>query len=169
MVPPEGKEQIRVKMPKGSQDRRQCLRSEGPLCAILVSVSVVGRGDDPLEESMATPSSILPWRIPRSCGTRALPGPQPCCCLSADRRCHRAGDGLCCAVTPGRPGVSGRLVHALHSAGASVDTGLTAHGADGLRSLARHLGIPTSTCGALSSLGQGTKSHPQAQPLACGR
>lgn len=44
MVPPEGKEQIRVKMPKGSQDRRQCLRSEGPLCAILVSVSVVGRG-----------------------------------------------------------------------------------------------------------------------------
>jgi len=43
MVPPEGKEQIRVKMPKGSQDRRQCLRSEGPLCAILVSVSVVGR------------------------------------------------------------------------------------------------------------------------------
>ena len=91
----------------------------------------------------------------RTCGTRALPGPQPCCCLSADWRCHRAGDGLCCAVTPGRPGVSGRLVHALHSAGASVDTGLTAHGADGLRSLARHLGIPTSTCGALSSLGWG--------------
>ena len=37
--------------------------------------------------------------------------------------------------------------------GASVDTGLRAHGADGPRRLAWHLDIPTSTRGALSSLG----------------
>lgn len=82
--------------------------------------------------------------------------------------CAARWRGECDGVTLGRPGVSGCLVHALHSAGASVDTGLTAHGADGLRSLARHLGIPTSTCRALSSLEWGWGCFPWSPEFLLG-
>lgn len=52
--------------------------------------------------------------------------------------------------------------------GASVDTGLRAHGADGLRSLARHLGIPTSTRRALSSLEWGWGCFPWSPEFLLG-
>lgn len=47
------------------------------------------------------------------------------------------------------------LVHALHSVGGSVDTGLRAHGADGLRRLRLALTFPRLPAGALATWGTG--------------
>ena len=96
-------------------------------------------------------------------GTRALPGPLALLpslhtpAVSPGRRRAVLSGGVMSemGLFLGSPVFQAAWPHALHSAGTSVDTGLRVHGADGPRSLTWHLGVPTSVCGALRSLGCG--------------